>query len=461
MRGAPCGSKLLGMTSLLDPPAIRDFAGEVVAPGGPAFEASRRVVNAAVDRRPALIARCATPYDVAAALRHACERELRVTVRGGGHAPGGFAVADGALVIDVSAMRAVYVDPARRRARVQGGATWRELDAAAQSHGLAVTGARLPSVGVAGCALGSGSGWLERKLGLASDHLVAARVVTADGDVVRASADEHPDLLWALRGAGVGFGIVVELELALHPVGPEVTGGLLTWPAERAAEVGAAYAALMADAPDDLGGGLMLTGPGAVTVVALWTGARDRAAERLAPLRALAPVADTVRPLPYAAFQGLLDVPVARTGIDGGFLTGLPEPAIEIAAAHMRTAPAPACAAIFQPLGGAFARVPEAASPLGRRDAAWHWHAPAAWFEPAHDAAGRAWSLGLRHALAPWSAGGTYPNFLPEGGEERLRAAFSPTTWVRLRRLRAVWDPEDVFAAPNAVPVGTRRALAH
>jgi FAD/FMN-containing dehydrogenase len=168
MRAGPRRSKLPGMASLLDPPAIRDFTGDVIAPGEPAFEDARLVVNAAVDRRPALVARCATPHDVAAALRHARERELRVTVRGGGHAPGGFAVGDGALVIDMSRMRAVYVDPARRRARVQGGATWRELDAATQAHGLAVTGARMPSVGVAGFTLGSGSGWLERKLGLAS-----------------------------------------------------------------------------------------------------------------------------------------------------------------------------------------------------------------------------------------------------------------------------------------------------
>jgi FAD/FMN-containing dehydrogenase len=211
-------------------PTIRDFAGELLVPGNPAFEEARRVQNAAIDRRPALIARCAGPHDVAAALRHARERGIRVTVRGGGHAPAGFAVADDALTIDLTRMDGVHVDPVRRTARVQGGATWRTLDAATQEHGLAVTGARIPSVGVAGFTLGSGSGWLERKLGLAGDSLRSARVVTTGGDVVGASADEHPDLFWALRGGGPSFGVVVELELALAPVGPDVLGGMLGWP---------------------------------------------------------------------------------------------------------------------------------------------------------------------------------------------------------------------------------------
>ena len=222
--GRPAGT-LASMTSLLDPPVIRDFAGELLVPGDARVQ----------ERRPALIARCTGRDDVAAALRHARERGLRVSV----------GAADGALMLDLGRMRGVYVDPVRRRARVQGGATWREVDAATQAHGLAVTGARVPSVGVAGFTLGSGSGWLERKLGLAPDRLVSARVVTADGDVVTASAGEHPELIWALRGGGAGLGVVVELEFALAPVGPAVVGGMLGWPAERICEVAAFYGALM------------------------------------------------------------------------------------------------------------------------------------------------------------------------------------------------------------------------
>jgi FAD/FMN-containing dehydrogenase len=459
-------------------PPIRDFAGDVLMPGDAGYEEARRVFNAAVDRRPSLVARCAGAHDVAAALRHARERGLAVTVRGGGHGPDGFAVADGALTLDMRPMRAVYVDPARGTARVQGGATWRELDAATQAHGLAVTGARMPSVGVAGFTLGSGSGWLERKLGLAADSLRAARVVTADGDVVTARADEHPDLFWALRGGGPGFGVVVELELALAPVGPEVLGGMLAWPAARAAEVGAAYADLMRHAPDDLGGGLaLLDGPPApfvpaalhgaplVAVLVLWTGAPAAGADVLRPLRALAPAADSVGPLPYAALQGMFERPAevqvpTRAHVDGGFLGGLPEAAIAAAVAASAGRPSPLGSILFQPLGGAFARVPEDATPLGRRGAPWHWQAGTAWFESADDDRGRAWIAGVGEALAPWSAGESYPNFIAGVDRERLRDAYAPAVFERLQAIRAEWDPDDVLSAGHAIPLPVRRTLA-
>ena len=217
-------------------PALRaeipGFAGEVVAPGDPGYDRARAVQDDAIDRWPALVARCTGPEDVAAAIRHARASGLPVTVRGGGHGRDGFAVADDVLVIDLTPMRAVDVDPVSRRARVQGGATWRELDAATGVHGLAVTGARLPSVGVAGFTIGSGSGWLERKLGLAPDLVRSARVVAADGRVVTASEEEHPELLWALRGGGPGFGVVTELEFELFPR-PAWSAGC--WPGRRIA----------------------------------------------------------------------------------------------------------------------------------------------------------------------------------------------------------------------------------
>ena len=268
-------------------PAIRGFAGELIVPSDAAFEEARRVANDAIDRRPAVIARCTGPADVASALRYARAAGLTITVRAGGHGRDGFAVADDALVLDLRPMRGVAVDRVRRRARVQGGATWRDVDAATGAQGLAVTGARLPSVGVAGFTLGSGSGWLERRFGLAADSLCSARVVTAGGDMVTASPSEHPDLFWALRGGGPSFGIVLELEFALYPVN-SVIGGMLAWPAHRAIEVACAYEALMRHAPDDLGGGLalsaaLLDGP-TVAVIVLWTGAPDRIDAALAPL---------------------------------------------------------------------------------------------------------------------------------------------------------------------------------
>jgi FAD/FMN-containing dehydrogenase len=456
-------TSLLAPSVIRDPPAVRDFAGELLVPGDAGYDERRRVVDAAVDRRPAMIARCAGRDDVAAALRHAREQHLLVTVRGGGHAPGGAAVADDALVVDLGRMRGVYVDPVRRRARVQGGATWRELDAATQAHGLAVTGARVPSVGVAGFTLGSGSGWLERKLGLAADALVSARLVSADGDVVTASEDEHPELLWGLRGGGAGLGVVVELEFALAPVGPQVVGGLLGWPAERTCEVAAFYGAMMAEAPDDLGGGLLLAdappapfvpaalrGRPMVAVVVLWTGPAAQAEARVAPLRVLRPAFDTVGPLPYTAFQSLLESPDSmagfRTNVDAGFLTALPSGHLDL------PTPPPMSAVLLQPLGGAFARVPEDATPLGRRHAPWHWHAPAAWLDPARDGAALQWAAGVRRALAPWAAGETYPNFLSGRDAARLRAAHAPGVAARLRALRADWDPGGVLRSPQDVP---------
>jgi len=451
--------------------AIPDFAGAVLLPGDAAYDDARAVQNDAIDRWPAVIARCTRPEDVAAALRHARRLELPVTVRAGGHGRDGHAVDDDVLVVDLTLMRAAHVDPARRRARVQGGATWRELDAATAPHGLAVTGARLPSVGVAGFTLGSGSGWLERKLGLAADSLCSARVVTASGELVTASADEHPELFWALRGGGPSFGVVVELEFALHPIG-QVTGGMLGWPAARAAEVGAAYAQLMAGAPDDLAGGLaLLNAPPApfipealhgtplVAILALWTGAPDAAEAAIAPLRALAPAIDGVGPKPYAAFQGMFEAPerfTARMHGEGGFLTGLPEEALVMLAELQARKPAPLGSLLVQPMGGAFARVAENSTPLGRRDAPWAWQAGAAWFDAEQDEAVREWADGLRPALAPWVHGEAYPNFIAERDTARLRDSYGAAAWERLQAIRATWDPEDVFSAGQAIPLPGR-----
>jgi FAD/FMN-containing dehydrogenase len=464
------------LSSLLDPPTIRDFAGELIRPGDPGYDDARRVVNAAVDRRPALIARCSDAHDVAAALRHARAAGLAVTVRGGGHAPAGFAVADGALAVDLGRMRAVHVDPERRIARVQGGATWRELDAAAQEHGLAVTGARHPSVGVAGFTLGSGSGWLERKLGLAADSLRCARVVTADGDLVSAGADENAGLFWALRGGGASFGVVAELQFELAPVGPVVLGGMLGWPTERAPEIAAEYAALIDRSPDDLGGGLALLGAppapfvpaslhGApiVAVIVLWTGDAAQGAEAIRPLRELGPAFDAVRPLPYTALQALSEPPaplVLRTQLEAGFLSGLTAPAVAVLAAAAAGRPSPLCSVLLQPLGGAFGRVADDATPLGRRSAPWHWQAVAAWGDASGDSAARGWTGGLRGALAPWSAGESYPNFIAQADPARLAASYEPAVWERLRALRAEWDPDEVFAGGHAIPPRARRALA-
>ncbi len=441
--------------------AIRDFAGDLVLPGDPAYEDARRTQDETVDRRPAVIARCTGPSDVIAALLYARELGLAVRVRGGGHGPDRFAVDDDALVIDLAPMRAVHVDADGRSVRVAGGATWREVDAATQAHGLAVTGARLPSVGVAGFTLGSGSGWLERKLGLAADCLRSARVVTADARLVTASSHEHPDLFWALRGGGPSFGIVTELEFALHPI-EGVAAGLLAWPLERAAAVTLSYAELLASAPDDLGGALALLNGAPfvpeplrsaplVAILVVWTGRGDAP---FAPLRALGPAFDHVQRMPYAVLQGMFESPepyTARLRGEGGFLTELSPEVVAVLAEYQLSKPAPEGSMLVQPLGGAVARADAGSTPLGGRDAPWAYQAGAAWFDPAADAAVGDWAAGLRTALAPYALGDAWPNFIPERDPERLRAAYGTDVWERLQAVRACWDPDDVFSAGHAI----------
>ena len=443
--------------------AIRDFAGDLLVPGDPAFDDARRTRNDAIDRTPEVIARCSGSGDVVAALRYAREHGFPVRVRAGGHGPDRFAVDDGALVIDLTPMRAVRVDHVGRRVRVQGGATWREVDAASHLHGLAVTGARLPSVGVAGFTLGSGSGWLERKLGLAADSVRCARVVTAHGHLVTAGGYEHPDLFWALRGGGPSFGVVTELEFALHPI-DRVRAGLLAWPIDRLADVTGVYAELMAGATDDLGGALaLLSGapflPEAlratplVAILVVWTGPGE---PPIAPLRALAPAFDSVDRMPYRRLQSMFEAPTpytARMRGVGGFLTGLAPEAVAVLADFQARKPAPEGSILIQPLGGAVARVPDCATPLGQRDAPWAFQAGAAWFDPAADDAVATWATDLRAALAPYTRGDAWPNFIPDRDPARLAAAYGPNVWERLQAIRAWWDPDDVFSGGHAIPL--------
>jgi FAD binding domain len=331
------------------------------------------------------VARCESVSDVAAALAHARERGVGLSSRSGG---------DG-VVVDLTRLNGIVIDPLRRIAWVQPGVSSRELDAATQEHGLAVTGCRAPGTGVAAFTLGAGSGWLERKLGLASDNLRAARVLTAGGRVVTASATENADLFWALRGGGTGFGIALELELALRPVGPEVLGGTLAWPRERAGEVARSYRDLMAEAPDALCGALALDGD-EVAVLVLYTGDPERSAGHLAPLRALGPATDTVAPMSYCAFQSLMGGHRAPSA----FLDYLPDPAIDALAAGRSPV-------LLQPLGGAFGRVGEMETAAGHRGAAWRVQGA---------------------ELAPWSR--------PAADAERL---------ARLAEVKRRWDPEQVF----------------
>jgi hypothetical protein len=456
---------ILRAMSLLLPssaPSIPRFNGTLIGPDDDGYDVARQVHNQMIDRRPALIARCESVQDVAAALAYARREELEVAVRAGSHSSPGFATSEGGIVIDLSPLNAIHVDPARRIAWVQPGALWGELDAATQEHGLALTGGRVSSTGVAGFTIGSGSGWLERKMGLAADNLRAARVLTADGDIVKASATENRDLFWALRGGGGNFGIVVEFEFALRPVGPIVLGGMMLWPRERAREVMETYRDLMIDAPDSLCGGLVLMsapplpmvplelqGRPAVGVLVVYAGAPGRGAAHIAPLRALGPAVDAVPPMPYTAVQGMLDGDGSvklRGYYKFSFIDVLTDGAIDTILAGAGGAPSTASVVLLHPLGGAFGRVGEMDTALGHRDADWGIQVLAQWLEPERDTTNRAWVRAFTDALSPWARPSGFPNFIAEAGDaEGVRSAYGAERYGRLVEVKDRWDPHNVF----------------
>jgi FAD/FMN-containing dehydrogenase len=453
----------MALSSVSPAPRIDDFSGEVFAPGDAGYEPARAIFNGSIDRRPALIAQACDAADVAAALRHARERGLPVAVRAGGHSGAGHGLVDDGLVIDVRPIDHVEVDPERRVARCGAGVLWADLDAATQAHGLAVTGGRDSTTGVAGLTLGSGSGWLERLHGLTADNLLAATVVTADGAVVHADAHEHPDLFWALRGGGGNFGVVVELEFALHPVGPMILGGLLMFEQARAAEVLAAYRDLMAVAPDELGGCAVLqlappapfvpanlVGKPVLTLTVAAFAEPERARWLVEPLRALQPMIDAVGPMAYTALQSMLD-PGHPHGVrnrwEAMFLDALPDAAVDAAVAAGAAIPSPLTVILLQPLGGAYARVPEGATALGHRDAAWAVHALSLWTDPADDEINLAWTAQTLAALRPYGHGAAHPNYVSDDRQERVRSFYGAQTYVRLVAVKDRWDPENVFAS--------------
>jgi FAD/FMN-containing dehydrogenase len=442
------------------------LAGDLHEPGSAGYDDACTLFNAMVQRRPALVARCSAPDDVVAALAFARDRDMRVTVRAGGHSVTGASLCDGGLVLDVRGMADVEVDAERRIARVGGGATWAAVDRATQAHGLATTGGRVSSTGVVGLTAGGGSGWLERKHGLACDSLVAVELVTADGRLVRAAADENPELLWAHRGGGANFGVVTALELALHPVGPEVVAGLVLHPAERGPALLALYRDTMRDAPDGLSLALLyltapdepeipaqLRGRPAVAIGGMYAGPIDEGEAALREIRAFGPpTADLFGPTPYADFQCSLDDPPGyRNYWTVEHLEDLPDAAID--AIHQRSSQIPAGPAqlLVAAWGGAVARQADGSAIAGRA-ARFVVHPLFLWEDPADDAAMIDLGRGYRDLLAPWATGAAYSNFLGDEGAARARAAFAPGAYERLAAIKAEWDPGDLFHATGHVP---------
>jgi FAD/FMN-containing dehydrogenase len=430
--------------------------------GDEGYDEARRIFNGMIDRHPAAIARCADASQVVAALGHARDNGMDVCVKGGGHGAAGFAAIDDALMIDLSPMRAVSVDPVLGRARVGGGALWASVDAETQRFGLAVTGGRVSTTGVGGFTLGSGSGWLERKLGLAADNLIQATVVLADGRIVVASAREHPDLFWGLRGGGGNFGVVTEFEFALSPVGPVVLAGMLLYPFDRATEIVSGYRAWIEGCPDDMCGGIALItappapfvpeklqGRHALGIVVLHIGAIEEGRQLLDGFRDRhIPAADLVEPMPYTAVQKMQDEaypPGARDYFSAGFFDELTDGAIDALVARARVAPSPLTSLILQPLGGAIARVGEHDTALGHRRAKWAYQALGLWTEPGDDAANINWVRQTRDALADTARAAGFPNFVAEVDHDAVRANYGLERYARLADVKRRYDPGNVF----------------
>ena len=446
------------------------FSGTTLEVGDEGYDEARLVFNGLVDRKPERILRCASTADVRSAVLASRAAGLPISVYGGGHGVTGAAVADGGAVVDLRGLRSVVVDRDAGTVRVGGGATWGEVDAATQEHGLAVTGGRMSTTGVGGLTLGSGSGWLERHLGYTSDLLLEAEVVTATGEVVRASAAENPDLFWGLHGGGGNFGVVTELTYRLAEVGPVMLGGMLVHPGPAGREVLGFYRDFMATAPDAVGGGVaFITAPPAdfvpeparghpaVGVILTYAGPVDEGREVLAPMLAFGPPAvDLVQPMPYVAVQQLLDEANPR-GLHHywsfAFLDGLPADAVDALVSHVQPPSSPLSQYVVVPGGGAITRFPQESSALACRDAPWSVHLLTMW-PPDHalDAANVAFTRELKAALVPWTLAGAHVNFVSDPGSGGLSEAYGSARFDRLREVKRAWDPDNVFHHNQNIP---------
>ncbi|ONI88076.1 FAD-linked oxidase [Saccharothrix sp. ALI-22-I] len=446
--------------------------GTVLGPGDQGYDEARRVWNGAVDRRPAAIVRCTGTADVVAAVSFARREGLLTAVRGGGHNVAGNAVCDDGLVVDLSPMRGVRVDPGKRTARAQGGTTWGEFDRETQLFSLATTGGIVSTTGIAGLTLGGGIGWLGRSYGSTCDNLVSADVVTADGQPVRASRDENPDLFWGLRGGGGNFGVVTSFEYRLHEVGPVVLAGAVFHPLARARDALVFFREFTDTAPEQLT--LVASFPAApaapflppevhgTRVLALGVchcGTLADAETAVAPLRAFgSPLADVVGPMPYTAAQTMFDerFPHGRNYYwKSSYLRELTDEAIDVLVDHVARTPSAETTSYVWHLGGAMGRSAEDTA-FGHRDVRFDFAALAGWLDPARAEEHVGWAREFWSAMQPHASSGVYVNNLGVEGDERARAAYRPEVYDRLARLKREYDPDNFFRLnQNIRPMAT------
>ncbi|MGD9739289.1 MAG: FAD-binding oxidoreductase [Bauldia sp.] len=434
------------------------FHGALIEPDDPGYGPTRTIFNAMIDRRPAIIAQCATREDVGAAVLFAKHHDLELAVRGGGHSVAGKSLTEGGLVIDLRTMHVATVDPEAMTVTVGGGATMSHLDRATQPFGLATTGGRVSTTGVGGFTLGGGGGWLDRLFGLACDNLISAEIVTADGGVVTASEDENPDLFWALHGGGGNFGVATSLTLRLYEL-DTVTVAFLFWDPDRGVDVLKAYRDFMADAPDEIGGGaIFLTAPAmeavptrlvghlAFLTYIVFAGPEDEARKVMAPLLGLEPDGSSIAEMAYADMQCSLDDPPGmRNYWSAEYLSGLPDAAVEtfVRRADSMIIPSSSQHVLF-PGGGSVAR--ETADwPIPWRRAPWCVHPFGLWTDPADDARGIKWAKDVQADMKPWATGDVYLNFIGDEGPDRIVAGLGRDNHRRLAEVKATWDPQNLF----------------
>jgi FAD/FMN-containing dehydrogenase len=453
--------------ALTDEPvaALEGFRGSLLRPGDAAYDVERRVYNGLIDKRPDLIAQCQGVADVAAAIRFARENGLEIGVRGAGHSVSGRGMCDGGVLVDLSKAKGVFVDPAARTVRAQGGVTWGELNRETQMHGLAVTGGVVSTTGIAGLTLGGGLGWLIPKYGMAVDNLASAEVVTADGRVLTASEDEHPDLFWGVRGGGGNFGVVTTFQYRLHPVGPVVTGGLVAHPFEAARDVLRLFRDFTSrDLPDELmavgalvhapdGSGMPLA-----AIAVCHVGGAEEAARDLEPVVAFGtPIVSQIAPLPYEAQNAMLDgayPPGSLNYWKSSFVRELSDEAIDALVERFEQCPSPVSSVVLEHFHGAVCRVPVDATAFPHRQPGYNLVLTSVWFDPSATEANVEWTRGLYGALTPDLAEGRYVNYLDEDDlrADAARAAYGPA-YARLVEVKRAYDPDNVFRQnANVIP---------
>jgi hypothetical protein len=458
----------LPLVKPLDEAHIRGFAAalrsDLIRPEDDRYDATRAVFNAMVDRRPALIARCAGVADVMRGIEFARTHDVPLSIRGGGHSVAGKAVCEGGLMLDLSPMKGIHVDPVRRTVEAQAGLTLGEFDHETQAFGLATTLGVVSVTGIAGLTLGGGLGWLNGKYGLACDNLISADVVTADGRLLRVAEQENEDLFWGIRGGGGNFGVVTSFGYRLHPVSTVLAGGL-SYPLSKAHEVLRFYHEFASGCPDELSTtaslGVTPEGEGVISVSVCYCGPLEEGERVLRPLREFgSPLADNIEPMAYTTLQSAPDAgfpPGRRHYWKSSYLKELSEEAIEVMAGYVSEMPSPTTGVGLQQMHGAASRVDPTATAFPHRDEHYDFLILSQWDDPAESERNVEWTRSLFEAMEPFFEGGVYVNNLGDEGEDRVREAYG-ANYERLLTLKGKYDPTNLFRLNQNIKPPTEAA---